>query len=129
MTTIPSARFSKPNWLELYLKYCSFLTNNKCETILIGDLIVAGLSRYQNIWTGSFSFDTLKLRYRWRAHNLPVVKSVRNVVILCGTNNLNLGVPEDIADGIIEIGSVFKSSILMLMFLLVEFYLVIVTGR
>ena len=90
---------------------------------------MAGLSRYQNIWTGSFSFDTLKLRYRWRAHNLPVVKSVRNVVILCGTNNLNLGAPEDIADGIIEIGSVFKSSILMLIFLLVEFYLVIVTGR
>ena len=76
-----------------------------------------------------FFFQYFKLRYRWRARNLPVVKSVRNVVILCATNNLCLGAPEDIADGIIEIGSTFKSSILMLIFLLVEFYLVIVTGR
>ena len=34
-------------------------------------------------------------------------KSVRNVVILCGTNNQHLDAPEDIADGIIEIGSTF----------------------
>ena len=36
------------------------------------------------------------------------MKNVRNVVILCGTNNLHLDAPEDIADGIIEIGSTFK---------------------
>ena len=59
MTTIPSARFSKPNWLELHLKHCSFLTNGKYATILIRDSIVAGLSRDQNIWNGNFSFDTL----------------------------------------------------------------------
>ena len=36
------------------------------------------------------------------------MKSVRNVVILCGTNNLHLDAPEDTADGIIEIGSTFR---------------------
>ena len=36
------------------------------------------------------------------------MKSVRNVVILCGTNNLHLDAPEDTANGIIEIGSTFK---------------------
>ena len=36
------------------------------------------------------------------------MKSVRNVVILCGTNNLHLDTLEDIADGIIKIGSKFK---------------------
>ena len=36
------------------------------------------------------------------------MKSVRNVVILCGTNNRHLVAPEDIADSIIEIGSTFK---------------------
>ena len=36
------------------------------------------------------------------------MKSVRNVVILSGTNNLHLDAPEGIADGIIEIGSTFK---------------------
>ena len=36
------------------------------------------------------------------------MKSVRNVVILYGTDNLHLDAPDDIADGIIEIGSTFK---------------------
>ena len=59
MTTIPSARFSKPNWQELHLQHCSFLTNDKYGTILIEDSIVTGLSRYQNIYNGNFSFNTL----------------------------------------------------------------------
>ena len=65
---------------------------------------------------GNFSFNTLNCglggdkvqNVLWRAHNLPAVKSVRNVVILCGTNNLHLDAPEDLADGIIKIGSTFK---------------------
>ena len=36
------------------------------------------------------------------------MKSVRNVVILYGTNNLHLDAPDDTADGIIKIGSTFK---------------------
>ena len=94
MVTIPSAKFSKPNWLELHLKHYSFLTNDKCGTILIRDSTVAGLSRYQNIWNGNFSFNTLNCGMvgdkvtssRWRAHNLSAVKSVGNVEIWCGTN-------------------------------------------
>ena len=116
MMTIPSAKFSKPNWLELYLKHCSVLTNGKCGTILIGDSIVAGLSRNQNIWNRNFSFNTLNCsiggnkvqNVLWWAHNLPAVKSIRNVVTLCDTNNLHLDEPEDITDGITEIGSTFK---------------------
>ena len=116
ITTIPSARFSKRNWLELHLKHCYFLTNDKRGTILIGDSLVAGLSRYQNIWNRDFSFSTLNcgmggdsvqndLR---QAYNLPAVKSVRNVVFLCRTNNLHGDAPEDVADGIMKIGSTFK---------------------
>ena len=60
-----------------------------------------------------FSFDTLNCgvcgdkvqKVLWRAQNLPAVKSV---AILCDTNNLHLDAPEDIADGIIEIGLTFK---------------------
>ena len=109
-------RFSKPNWLELHPNNCSFLTNDKCGTNLIGDSIVAGLSRYQNVWNRNYSFNILNCsvvgdkvkNVLWRAHNLPAAKSVRNVVILCSTNNLHLDAPKDIADGIIEIGSTFK---------------------
>ena len=116
MTTIHSARFSEPNWLELQLKHCSFLTYDKCGTILIRDSIVAGLSRYQNIWNENFYLSTLKLRIGddkvqnvlWQTNDLPAVKNVKNVVIMCGTNNLHLDEPEDIAGGVIEIRSTFK---------------------
>ena len=102
-TTIPSARFSKANWLKLHLKH----------SILTGDSIVAGLSRYRIIWNGNFSFNILNCgiggdkfqNIFWRAHNLRAVKSVRNVVILCGKNNLHLDASEDVDDGIIEIRS------------------------
>ena len=85
MTAIPSARFSKSNWLELHLKHCSFLTNGKCGTILIKDSIVAGLIRYQNMWNENFSFNTLNCgvggdkvqNVLWQAHNLRALKSVR----------------------------------------------------
>ena len=56
----------------------------------------------------------------WRPHNLPAVESNRYVAILCGTNNLHLDAPQDIADGIIEIETTFT---LMLMFLFVELQL------
>ena len=42
------------------------------------------------------------------AHNLPVVKSVKEVVVLCDTNNLDQDSTEDITDGVIEVASDFK---------------------
>ena len=74
---------------------------------------MAELSRYQNVWNGHFSFNTLNCGLRGdkiqnvlsQAHNLTAVKNVKNV-ILCGTNNLHA--PENIPDGIIKIGSTFK---------------------
>ena len=45
----------------------------------------------------------------WRAQNFPVISSLKNVVILCGTNNLFTDSPKDIADDIIEIAQTFQS--------------------
>ena len=44
----------------------------------------------------------------WRTINLPVPPSVKNVVILCGTNNIPIDTPRDIADCIISICSIFQ---------------------
>ena len=44
----------------------------------------------------------------WRAVNLPVSSNLTNVVVLCGTNNLLLDSPKDIADGILEIARSFE---------------------
>ena len=118
MTTTPSTRFSKMNWLNFHHNHCSKLAKNTFETILIGDSIVAGLSRYQNIWD-----EFLKPRKAlncglggngiqhvlWRALNLPVFSNLKKVV-LCGTNNLLPDLPKNIADGILEIARSFKTN-------------------
>ena len=45
----------------------------------------------------------------WRVQNLPISSSLKNI-ILCGANNLQQDSPEDIVDGIIEIGHCFKGA-------------------
>ena len=118
MATIPLSRFFKTNWLNSYHNQCPKLSRNYYETIIIGDSIAAGLSRHQNV-LAKFSQPLRPLNcgiggdkvqhVLWRSHNLPVVKNIKKVVVLRGTNNLNQDSPEDITDGIIEVGSTFKS--------------------
>ena len=129
MTTIPSARFSKPNWVELHPKHCSFLTNIKCGTILIEDSIVAGFSRYQNIWNGNFSFNTLNcglggdkvLNIFWRTYNLPAMKRVRNVAT-CVVRIIFIWMHLKILVIVSSrVGRLLKSPTLMLIFLFVNF--------
>ena len=50
MKTTPSTKFSKMNLLNFHYNHCSKLSKNTFEIILIGDSIVPGLSRYQNVW-------------------------------------------------------------------------------
>ena len=118
MTTIPSTRSSKTNWLNFHRRHCSSLITNRFKTIIIRDLIAAGLNRYRSVWTKYLEpLKTLNCgiggnrvqNFLWRAQNLPVISSLKNVVILCGTNNLFQDSPEDIADGVIEIAETFQS--------------------
>ena len=46
----------------------------------------------------------------WRALNLPVFSNLKNVVALCGTINLLLDSPKDIAYGILEMARSFKTN-------------------
>ena len=47
----------------------------------------------------------------WRALKLPVFFSnLINVAVLCGTNNLQLDSPKNIADGVLEIARLFKAN-------------------
>ena len=69
MTKTPSMRFSKMNWLNFYYDHCSKLAKNIFETIILGDSIVARLSRYQNVRENiSKAPKSLELWYR-RRHN------------------------------------------------------------
>ena len=85
----------------------------KTILVLIGDSIVAGLSRYANIWRSFFkTFDTLNYgiggdctqHVLWRAENATLPNSLKYVVIHCGTNNIDRDQPRDIANSVIAIG-------------------------
>ena len=49
MTTIPTERFNKLNWFKLHNHHCTVAEKSNATTLLIGDSIVAGLSRYPNM--------------------------------------------------------------------------------
>ena len=105
------------NWLNFHYDHCSKLAKNTFETIIIGDSIVAGLSQYQNVrdkflkplkaLNCGIGGDRIQ-HVLWRALNLPASQNLKNVVVLCGTNNLLLDSPKDIADGILEIARPFE---------------------
>ena len=118
MTTIPSMMFSKTNWLNFHRHHCYSLITNRFEITIIRDSIAAGLNIYQSVWAKYLEpLKTLNCGIRgdrgqnvlWQAHNLPVISSLKNVVILCGTNNLFQDSPKDIADGVIEIMEICHS--------------------
>ena len=112
VATIPSGHDNKSGWYDIHQKHVNLLLNSKTRLVLIGDSIVAGLSRYANIWRTFFKiFDTLNYgiggdhtqHVLWHAENVTLPNSLKYVVIHCGTNNIDRDQPRDIANGIISI--------------------------
>ena len=111
-------RLSKTNWLNFHCNHCSSLITNRFKTIIIGDSIAAALNRYRSVWTKYLEpRKTLNCGIwggrvqndLWQVQSLPVISSLKNVFILCGTKNLFQGLPEDIADGITQIAQTWQS--------------------
>ena len=117
MASIPSKRFYNNNWLKIHQNHCFQVKQENFNSIIIGDSIVAGLTRYTNVWNNLFGNRFINLgisgdrveNVLWRARDIPFLPSLKNVVILCSTNNVNKDSPYDIAQGLIAIGSVFKN--------------------
>ena len=89
MRTIPTLRFSKTNWLNFHHHHCSSLITSCFKTVIIGDSIAAGQSKYQNVWTKFLEplktlncgrGDNSVLNVLWQAHDLPVITSL-NVIL------------------------------------------------
>ena len=116
MTTIPTERFNKLNWFKPHNHHCTVAEKSNATTLLIGDSIVAGLSRYPNVWKKYFLRNSVNFgiggdrveNVLWRSQNLPILPSLNKIIILCGINNINNDSPHDIADGVIETTSFFK---------------------
>ena len=112
-TITPSSRNSKAGWLDTHENHVALAIQSLASLVIIGDSIVAGLTRYAKVWNTYFSpLKTLNFGVRgdrtqnvmWRAENLVLPLTVRFAVIHCGTNNLDNGTASDIANGILSVG-------------------------
>ena len=80
--------------------------------MMIGDSIVAGLRRYPKVW-GNFilqykpvNLDICGDRIEnvlWRIKDIVLQKSIRSVVIHCGTNNIHTSSSDEISVGVVTI--------------------------
>ena len=93
--------------MNTHVKHCSRLNDKSFDTILIGDSLIAGLARYSKFWNKFLKpLNAFNCGIGGdRALDLRCFSSLRNVIILCGTNNLYHDSPEDIANGLIKIAS------------------------
>ena len=77
---IPTEPLYKSNWIEYHRNHC-MIKDAKPNTFLLGDSIVAGLSRYPNVWNEYFApINAMNLgiggdrveNALWRAIDLPL---------------------------------------------------------
>ena len=119
MASAPGSPYRKSNWLAIYENHCFIARNYTSESLLIGDSIIEGLTRYKGTWCNkylpnSINFGISKDRAKsvlWRALNLPDKPYLTNVIILCGTNNICNDSLYDIAQFLIDINVCFRNSL------------------
>ena len=101
MASIPSKRFNNYNWLKIHHNHRFHVNHDNINSIIIGDSIVAGLTRYSNVWKNLFVNEFINLGIRgdrvenvlWRVRDIVFPPRSKNVVILCVTNNINKDPP------------------------------------
>ena len=130
MASISSKRFNNYNWLRSHHNHCFHVNHDNINSIIIGDSIVAGLTRYSNVWKNLFGNEFINLGIRgdrvenvlWRVRDIAFPPRLKNVVILCGTNNINKDTPYDIVQGLIAIGYLLKTGSITLTYLFVDYF-------
>ena len=112
VTTIPAKRVKKEGWLNTHNRHKTLASKFNSNLVLIGDSIVAGFSRYKDIWSNYFKIhSTLNLgiggdrtqHILWRCQNLNLPLSVKRIILYCGSNNIDSDPAKDIANGIMSI--------------------------
>ena len=106
--SVPASRDNKPGWYKLHNKHAKDAFNTRSDTLLIGDSIVSGLSRYKSVWNKFFGGvlnqgigGDMTQNVLWRLRNTRLSHYIKFVVIHCGTNNIDFNQPEDIASALI----------------------------
>ena len=102
--------------IKNHQNHCVITKSSTAKSVLLGDSIITGLKRYDNIWKKYFSYilnfgiggDPLENAF-WRGLNLPKMPYLGHVIILCGTNNIKKDLSCDIEESsLIEIGKYFQ---------------------
>ena len=101
----PVTRVFKKTWSELFINHQIDLSYSTLSTIVIGDLIAAGLARFNDVWY-HFVRNALNVgiggdpteHVIWRADNLLFPAPIKSVIIHCGTNNIKFNNPTDIVN-------------------------------
>ena len=95
MALTPCSCYRKANCLTIYKNQCFITRKSTAVTLLLGDSIIKGLNRYKGTWykyfPNSFNFGisgNYTENVMWRVLNLPEMSYLKNVIILCGTNNM-----------------------------------------
>ena len=91
---------------------------------------MAGLTRFSNVWKNLFGNEFINLGIcgdrvendLWRVRDIAFPPRLKNVVILCGTNNINKDTPYDIVQGLIAIGYLLKTGSITLTYLFVDYF-------
>ena len=114
--SIPVGRDSKPGWYATHNKHVRLAKGSQSEYIFIGDSIVAGFSRYKNVWHKYFN-TSLNLgiggdrtqHVLWRSMNIDLNPNAKYVIIHCRTNNVDKDQPRAIGKSIMAIGRTFQN--------------------
>ena len=102
---------SKIGWIETHY-YQRELLRKSYASVVIGDLVVAGLRRYPTVWRNFILQNkTVNLgiggdrieNVLWRINDVVLPKSIRSVLMHCGTNNINTSSTDEISVGVVTI--------------------------
>ena len=97
-----TARNNKVGWYENHERQVNLIDKLQLSTLLVGHSTVAGIRCYKNVWQKYFKFPKTvncgipvdkTQHFLWRTENLPILSSVKFVVIHCGTDNLDYDDP------------------------------------
>ena len=89
MASIPSERFYNNNWIKIHKNHCFQVKQENFNSIIIGDSIVAGLTRYTNVQNNVFGNRFINLgisgdrveNVLWRARDMSLFSVVQITLI------------------------------------------------
>ena len=103
---------SKSGWIETHYHVKELLRKSYASVMVIGDSIIAGFRRYPTVWRDFIlPYKTINLgiggdrveNVLWRINDIVLPKSIRSVVVHCGTNNIDNNGSNEISVGVVTI--------------------------